>query len=218
MPDLRTFPSPAGLAAALAAMVARELEARLAIGDHASLALSGGRTPALFLETLSRHELPWSRVHVGLVDERCVPEDSPRSNAGLVRRHLLRNRAADAVFHPLFNAPEDSLEAWLPPCIAVMGMGDDGHTASWFPHGEGLADALATAPARRVARARAPDGEARITLTLGAVLAAGTLLLHIEGGAKRAVLQRALDGNDVEAMPVRALLQSGHAMPIFWCP
>lgn len=218
MVDLRAFSSSADLARALAATVARELEARLAIGDHASLALSGGRTPALFLETLSRHELPWSRVLVGLVDERCVPENSPRSNAGLVRRHLLRNRAADAVFHPLLDAPEDDLDSWLPPGIAVMGMGDDGHTASWFPHGEGLADALATTPSRRVAQTRAPDGEARVTLTLGAVLSAGTLLLHIEGEAKRAVLHRAQDGSDVEAMPVRALLQSGHAMPVFWCP
>jgi 6-phosphogluconolactonase len=218
MVDLHVFQSPEDLAAALADFVARDLEARLAIADHASLALSGGRTPARFLEQLSQRELPWSRVQVGLVDDRCVPPDSPRSNAGLVRRHLLRNRAADALFHPLLDAPPESLPAWLPPGIAVLGMGDDGHTASWFPHGEGLADALATAEGRLVAQTRAPDGEARVTLTLGAVLAAGTLVLHIEGEAKRAVFERAAQGGAVEDMPVRAVLQPGRDISVFWSP
>ena len=82
----------------------------------------------------------------------------------------------------------------LPPGVAVLGMGDDGHTASWFPRGEGLSDALATGEGRLVAQTHAPDGEARVTLTLGAVLAAGTLVLAGILAAEFSLVQRAFEG------------------------
>src|SRR5512133_131039 len=97
----RIFEAREALAETLARDVADELERAIEAKGRATLAVSGGTTPKLFFEKLSELDIPWSRVSVTLVDERQVPETSERSNARLVRTHLLRNRAAAAHFIPL---------------------------------------------------------------------------------------------------------------------
>lgn len=229
--QLHPQPDPATLAQALAAAVADDLRAALAERGQATLALSGGNTPKAFMQALSHQDLDWSRVQVTLVDERWVPESNERSNARLLREHLLQGRAARARFLPLYRPvadPEQALQtlaadlAALGPRldVAVLGMGADGHTASFFPGGDHLAQALDPAGAATVLPMRAPGaGEPRITLSLAALLAARRLYLHVEGQAKREVLQSALDGTGPGAQyPIRTVLQHAPAPVLgYWC-
>ena len=225
---MQSFPNREALAKALAHDVAATLSARLAVQVEAMLAVSGGSTPGAFFSELSQTALDWSRVIVTLVDDRWVPEESPRSNAGLVRRQLLVNNAAAARFIPLYNgaaSPQAGLTtlearfAQLPLSLAaaVLGMGEDGHTASFFPGGDHLAAALAPKQGQCFEAITAPNaGEPRITLTLPVLLKADLLALHIEGERKQEVLGQALAEGPVEAMPVRAVLR--HDPKIYWGP
>ena len=98
-------------------------------------------------------------------------------------------------------------------------MGDDGHTASFFPGGDRLAEALDPAGLPRVLPMRAPGaGEPRITLALPVLLAARHLYLHIEGAGKRVVLERALSADGAgEELPIRSLLrQATSPVPAYW--
>lgn len=230
-PAIAAYADGPALARALAAHVAEALRARLARDGAASLAVSGGRTPVAFLETLSGAPLDWGRIAVTLVDERWVPETSPRSNAAMVRRHLLRGPAAAARFIPLFTGdatPEEGLAAATaavaslpsPFAAVVLGMGDDGHTASFFPGAEGLAAAIDPAGTAPLAIARAEGaGEPRITFTLPSLIAADRLFLHIEGRTKRSVLERACAGTDAAELPIRAVLNAVRApLDVMWCP
>lgn len=127
----RIFEAREALAETLARDVADELARAIEAKGRATLAVSGGTTPKLFFEKLSVIDIPWSRVSVTLVDERQVPESSERSNARLVRQHLLQNKAAAARFVPLVDNPDaENIPAFD---VAVLGMGNDGHTASFFP-------------------------------------------------------------------------------------
>ncbi|MBO6639280.1 MAG: 6-phosphogluconolactonase [Roseitalea sp.] len=219
------------LAEALATGVAAKLAGGIATRGHASLAVSGGSTPRRFFEVLSQAELDWASVMVLLVDERLVPPDHERANARLVRRHLLQNRAAEARFVPYVvdaHTPAEcarlSQAAFaqdghrLDAC--VLGMGTDGHTASFFPGGDRLADALDPNGSDTVLPIFAEGaGEPRLTLTLPPILDARFVALHIEGDDKRATLETALAGTDVDAMPVRAVLrQTATPVHVFWAP
>jgi 6-phosphogluconolactonase len=118
------------------------------------LAVSGGKSPVPFFHALRSQPLDWSRVMITLVDERFVPADHPDSNAALVREHLLQDAAAAARFLPLVGDARDDVAelaaanaAYQHPTVAVLGMGEDGHTASLFPGATALADGLDMAAA-----------------------------------------------------------------------
>ncbi len=213
----RIFGARAALADALASDVADELRRAIAAKGKATLAVSGGSTPKLFFDKLSEIDLPWQRVTVTLVDERQVPESSERSNARLVREHLLRNKAAAAHFVPLFeNAAADSS---LPFDVTILGMGSDGHTASFFPKADRLKEAIDSGTSRRLIEITAPGaGEPRLTFTLPVLEASGRLALHIEGADKKKVLDQALADGPQEDMPVRAILRSATPLTLYWCP
>ena len=172
----------------------------------------------------------WEKVRVTLVDERWVPETSDRSNAALVNETMLQGPAAVARFVPLYaggDAPDAaalgrtaSQLADLPsPFDAViLGMGSDGHTASFFPGGDNLAAAL-TEPGPVVSMRAPGAGEPRVTFTLPRLLETAALYLHIEGDEKAAVLETALGDGPVEEMPIRAVLRQERVpLTIYWCP
>jgi 6-phosphogluconolactonase len=230
-PARRSFGSKEDLAIALAAAVADNLRNGIEERGHAALAVSGGSTPAKFFTCLGRNrDLDWTRVIVTLVDERWVPETSNRSNAGLVNEKMLQGPAAVAHFIPLYaggDVPDAAglaraarqLEA-LPEKFdaVILGMGNDGHTASFFPGGDNLAAALTGSDP--VLSMQAPGaGEARVTLSLERLLRTEGLYLHIEGEEKAEVLEKALAEGPVEDMPVRAVLrQTRTPLTIYWCP
>ena len=231
MIDRRDFPSGEALAAALAESVAADLRRGLDARGRASLALSGGSTPKRFFKALSAQRMDWPKVEVTLVDERWVPQTDARSNAALVRSHLMQDEAATARFVPLYTGHETpqaglaKAEARiaampLPFDAAILGMGTDGHTASFFPGGDNLAEALSEAEKALLIPMLAPGaGEPRITLTRQVLLQSRALYLHIEGVEKAAVLERALGSGPIEDMPVRAMLRQDQSdLVILYAP
>lgn len=199
-------------AEALAAVVADQLAQAIDERGRASLAVPGGSTPAPFMEALAKHALPWRQVDVTTTDERIVPLDHPRSNARLVRNHLLHDAAADANLYPLDSGldladlSEQIANHFATLDVCVLGMGDDGHTASLFPGGPEYL--LATEGGPDLARVEPPgDLEPRITLSLACLLRSRHIHLLISGDNKRKVLESALAGDEISAMPVRGVLQ-----------
>lgn len=228
--ERRTFADKPTLAKELAEAVADRIRAAIAETGTAAIAVSGGSTPGRFFQALGKtKDIDWSKVIVTLVDERWVDETSDRSNALLVNERMLQGPAATARFFPLYSggaepdaegvARTNAMLAQLPERFAavILGMGNDGHTASFFPGGDTLDEALTAAgPTVSI---RAPGaGEPRITFTLPRLLNTDGLYLHIEGEEKAIVLDIALADGPVEDMPVRAVLRSGHAVNVYWCP
>jgi 6-phosphogluconolactonase len=214
----RIFAGRDELASALAADIAARLADAIAARGHAVLAVSGGSTPKRVFVAMGKTVIDWSRVTVTLVDERWVDETSERSNARLVRENLLQKEAAKAKFVPLYRNEAEA--AGLDPfAVAILGMGTDGHTASFFPGGDRLAEALDTKSARRLVKIEAPDaGETRVTFTLPVLLESDFLALHIEGEDKRRVLEQAEADGPVEAMPIRGFLRAAAPVTLYWCP
>lgn len=230
MYEFREYADGDKLADALTREVHDALAHSIRLHGKAVLALSGGKTPARFMEALSKKRMPWQDVIVTLVDERWVEETSPRSNAGLLRRNLLQGPAANITFVDFYRPlPEpDAAAAEIGKIIAdlphpfaavVLGMGEDGHTASFYPGSDRLAEAMARDCPDMVMPIRAPAAiEPRLTLTLPVLISADSLLLHIEGAEKKAAFERAVAGTDEMEMPVRALLNSDKLVKVLWCP
>lgn len=203
------------LAIDLANVLAGQLETALLHHDTVSFAVPGGTTPGPVFDALCAANLDWERVHVLPTDERWVAPDHDRSNAWLIGRHLLTNRAAAARFLPLY-APSERPEAVLPEIeamiapelplsVLLLGMGRDGHVASLFPDAPELAAALATsAPPLAVLRPKSQP-EPRISLTAPVLDGALRKNLVIYGADKRIVLERAMH-LDPEEAPVAAIL------------
>lgn len=223
------LPDERQLAHALAQDIAQRLATAVAERGQALLAVSGGKSPVALFQALAVQPLlahVWPHTTVLLVDERCVPPTHADSNARLVREHLLQGPAAAARWVPLVNGElgmtqtnPDVLrlrlaaEARLAPLpwpldVAVLGMGLDAHTASFFPGAPGLGEALTTAA--RCAWVL-PDPvlnkahHARITLSLSTLLAARHLCLPLSGAAKHAVYAQARQAATAER-PVSLLL------------
>ena len=219
-------------AIALAERIAERLRTGLKARGQAVLAVSGGTTPAPFFARLAREMLDWANVQITLVDERWVPADNPRANAHLVQSTLLQHAAHAARFVPLYTGaatPEAGLAAatarinalTLPFDAVVLGMGDDGHTASFFPDGDHLDAALDLHNRAPVVAMRATSaGEPRITLSLSTLLNTRALYLLISGAHKRDVLTDArLGSGAAQHYPIRAVLaQQRVPVAVYWCP
>lgn len=227
MNEWQIYPTRGELDEALAGHLAAALSTDLTTQPRSSIALSGGSTPKGMFRRLSAADLEWPRVDVTLVDERWVDHDHPDSNAEMVRSCLLQGPAASARFLDL-KTPTPDINAAVPavsdalaglqrPFTAVvLGMGSDGHTASWFPQAANLAQLLDPNNSARVAATdpvTAPH--LRMTLTLAAVLDSHHIHLHITGDDKRAVLESAV----AAGYPVASILtQTITAVTIWWAP
>lgn len=210
------------LAMNVANKLAGKLKSALSGNDRATFAVPGGTTPGPIFEMLSATDLDWGRVDVLLTDERWVGENDELSNSRLVREHLLTGHAAAANFIPYFReglSPGEgasevapSLAAYLPLSVALVGMGDDMHTASLFPGDPSLPAALASdAPLLCPVY---PESQPTARVTLPAHVLNGALNKHlvIFGNEKRAALKRAASLSPKEA-PIAALLDD---LEVYW--
>jgi 6-phosphogluconolactonase len=216
--ERKIFATRQELAAALASDVAASLSTAITDRGRAQLALSGGTTPKLFFHELAHIRIDWSRVTITLVDERCVPITDDRSNAKLVRDHLLRLKAASAKFVQLYGG-HDRTDGLGPFDVVVLGMGNDGHTASFLPEGDKLAEALDVSTTKRIVTMTAPGApEKRLTFTLPILLDSNFVVLHIEGEDKKKTLAEAEKPGPVKDMPIRAFLRAREPLILYWSP
>ncbi|WP_415786778.1 6-phosphogluconolactonase [Deinococcus saxicola] len=187
--DLRVFPTPQAAADAAAAAFARAAREAVTARGAFHVALSGGSTPKLMYATLrDLPDIPWKAVHVYFGDERSVGPDSPDSNYGTAQRELLsyvpvppsQIHRMEGERRPLEDAAA-AYAALLPERLDVnlLGMGDDGHTASLFP-GTAALDAGGRAAANWV-----PQQDTwRLTMTFAEINAARQRWLLVAGENK----------------------------------
>ena len=196
---------------------------------RASLIVSGGRTPAALFETLSKANIDWPCVDVSLADERWVDNTDDASNEKMLRAKLLINNAAHANFVPLKTSDANADDAVMtctenlqnmhsPFDVLILGMGEDGHTASLFPCSNQIAQGLDLESGNAyiaVQPTTAPNQ--RMSLTLPAILNSKQIFLHLTGDSKKQVLESALSGDDELAMPIRAVINNAD-VKLMWAP
>jgi 6-phosphogluconolactonase len=233
--DFHSFHDRESLTTELATTIGALLSNGIQKNGHASLAVSGGSTPVQLFKRLSSIDLPWQNIAITLVDERWVAPDDAASNEHLVTTHLLQNRAAAATFTGMKNHAKTASEGEAecerelqkiprPFDVLLLGMGQDGHTASLFPGAARLPRATDLNSGKicmGIAPITAPHE--RMTLTLPAILDSKQIVLHITGENKKEVLEQALAKGPAEEMPIRFILQhltqKQKAMfSIYWAP
>ena len=230
-PPATKFTDSDELARTLSGRLAASLTAGIAARGLASLVVSGGKSPHRLFERLRAESLDWSRVCVALADERWVEPSDPGSNEKLVRDVLLQGSAAAARFIGLKNgAPTPDLgavSAWetfarvpRPFDAVVLGMGDDGHTASLFPRSPNLASALNLAAVAGCVGMWSPDvPHPRLSLNLSALLGSRRIVVLIAGKQKWDTYCAASGDGPAEEMPIRCILRQRHTpVEVMWSP
>ena len=221
---VRVVADPEVLARAAAEAFVTVLTAATAARGVATVALSGGTTPRRMAELLAtppyRDRVPWDQVEVFWGDERWVPESSEESNAGVARRALLDHAPiSPSRINPFnTNLPDPDLAASLyetqlrtvfgqaegPPQfdLVLLGMGEDGHTASLFPGTAPVHETERVAVAHHVPKL----GATRLTLTPPVLNAGREVVFLVAGAAKAEVLARVLEGpHDPDALPAQVV-------------
>ncbi|MFM7426552.1 MAG: 6-phosphogluconolactonase [Elainella sp.] len=204
-------------------LVLEKLEAAVAERGQFTLALAGGSTPKPLYEALAQQDLDWEKIQVLWGDERYVPPDHPDSNEGMARAAWLNHVPIPAV--NLYPMPTDEADPTVAaqryqqelqslfqvqpgtfPAIdlILLGIGDDGHTASLFPHTAALQveDQLVTVGNK--------DGQPRITLTAPLINQARTVSFMVAGASKRPAL-RAIFSESADSLeyPARLIQPQG---------
>ncbi len=231
MNKLKQFTTRNELDNALAESVSQLLNDAIKRKGKASIAVSGGSTPKGFFMVLSQCDIDWSKVTVTLADERWVALDSQDSNTRLVHENLLQNKATAAKFFHLKQGDAFSEETisdlnvaanttLLPLDVLILGMGEDGHTASLFPCSEQISQGLASDNENsllKVIPKTAPHQ--RISFSFAALSKSENTFLHLCGENKHMVLNQALNGQDAFEMPIRAFLHHPSLKTeIYWAP
>ena len=197
------------LPALAAEIIASELVAAVAMRGSATLCLSGGSTPQRTYELLARQsDVPWNQIQIFFGDERCVPPDDADSNYRMARLSLFEPARISEVSvrrmrgeDPDYQAAARDYEALLPPSfdVLVLGIGEDGHTASLFPRAAALHE---TRRVVHVVGDKLPPN--RLTLTPPALRCARLVTVLAAGRGKARAVQRALEGDlDIDACPAQ---------------
>jgi len=205
---IERFVDADALGRAAADLFARKAREAVEARGRFSALLAGGDTPRRTYELLAvephRGRVPWERVHLFWGDERCVPSDSPHSNAAMVRRALLDHVPVDPEHvHPVQcgRSPEEAAGAYeeelkgfflgVPPRfdLVLLGLGADGHTASLLPGSSAVDEKV-----RWTAVAKRPEEAfSRVTVTLPLLNGAATVLFLVSGAGKARVLRAILE-------------------------
>ena len=215
----RAFTTKSEFVTSAADWIASRLRTSLRDNGQASLALSGGSTPGPIYNVLSKEDLAWNQVTAGLVDER-VGSSGADSNMEMVKSTLVQNHAQTIQLESFSDLKSRSFTGYD---ISLMGMGTDGHTASWFPGAIGLESALDLTGDKVVSSINAKgcsgagSNPNRMTLTLPAVMQSQSILLLITGDKKRQVFEQSFMGSVYDA-PVKALLAAGNRLTVMWAP
>lgn len=197
------------------------LSAAIAARGAAYLVVSGGRTPQALFSKLSQTDLDWSKVTITLADDRFLPDTEADSNERLVKATLLQHQAAAATFISLYAATATA-ELAVPELLqrvnklptfdaVILGMGEDGHTASLFPCSKEISQGLASDAPDLLAVNPTTAPYQRISFSKQRLLNSRVLFLHLVGASKLTVLEQAQASQDELAMPIRAFIH--HTAP-----
>lgn len=219
-PEIRVFPTPSDVARGAGELFVEVARDAVEQRGHFLVALAGGSTPRDLYAWLAEHaadSVRWPRLRVFFGDERCVPPDHPDSNFRMAHENLLRrvNVCPNCVHRiptklPPVEAADDYetvLRDELQPSdgrfdLVLLGLGDDGHTASLFPHSPALWENTRWCVYNRVQH-KIPD---RVTLTFPILNAARQVLFLVVGSNKAAAIERVLSGpTDLAATPAQGL-------------
>ncbi|MDQ7049486.1 MAG: 6-phosphogluconolactonase [Enterobacterales bacterium] len=223
----------------LLATISNQLKQDIQQNKQACLLVSGGSTPKRLYQSLSQYSLHWNNVSIAMVDERWVDIDHPKSNQAFIEQTLVNDKAAEAHFYPMIDASKSVKQQNIQDAVSkinqaysrlpknpicILGMGSDGHTASFFPHAKGLDHALNsknTYCCAIQASQSETTGEQtqRLTITLDYLQSCQAVYLLITGQQKWEVYQKALACTEVSTMPVSAVLnQKKTPVFVYWCP
>jgi 6-phosphogluconolactonase len=198
--DFKIFPDAEAVAQAAAEFLSNQITKCINAKSVCHVALPGGSTPARCLELLSGKSLPWSSIHWYVGDERCYPPGHPERNDSMIEQQLWSKIETPAEnLHPIPAelGPELAAETYSVlidkiGCldIVVLGIGEDGHTASLFPNNPATESTRSVVP---VFGAPKPPAE-RVSLGLTSIQTAGQRIVLVSGSGKREALLRLKQG------------------------
>lgn len=227
--QLYSFSDATLLNSDLAEQITSILREAIALRGHAYLVVSGGKTPVALFKLLAQSDLPWEKVIITLADERCVAVNNGDSNERLVKDFLLQHYAKNATFISLYgqhaelseqlSVIESQIDSLPTFDVVLLGMGEDGHTASLFPCSEELKDGLDDEAKSLLLVHPKTAPHARISLSKRRLLNSRIIFLHLVGQKKQSVFSQAMAHRDPCVMPISAFLNNKNAnLQVMYAP
>ncbi len=222
MPQIKITADKNALIAQAQTFIIAKIQQAISQNNICTIALAGGSTPKPIYEGIAKADIPWAKLHVFWGDERYVPSTHPDSNEKMAREAWLNQvDIPPANIHPMPTSSENpqldaekynqelqqffAIESDFPSFdLILLGMGDDGHTASLFPHTEALkvGDRLITVGNK--------DGNPRLTFTVPLINQAKCVIFLVSGENKQSALQQVMsETGDSNQYPSRLIKPQG---------